>query len=191
MATLGRITPLPPEDLTVSIQKLNVVENATNAILNSGLIFPSMGTDFRGEMPSNLAHLDDSELGNLLSSMSEYCGYAETVLAKSSVSKEVAEEKLNQTRNNLLLDLMNDPRGKMTVQEKNAVVECDPRTVEAKAELLYWKTFYTLTKVLVDRVQRNWDTISRRITQRGQEVDRMVRGNSMSGRPSQPIQFRR
>ena len=191
MATLGRIIPLPPEDLTVSIQKLNVVENATNAILNSGLIFPSMSTDFRGEMPSNLAHLDDSELGNLLSSMSEYCGYAETVLAKSSVSKEVAEEKLNQTRNNLLLDLMNDPRGKMTVQEKNAVVECDPRTVEAKAELLYWKTFYTLTKVLVDRVQRNWDTISRRITQRGQEVDRMVRGNSMSARPSQPIQFRR
>lgn len=191
MATLPAMQPMPPESLEVSLSKFSSVEAVTSAIMGRGLTFPSLSSDFRGEMPQNITHLDDGAIGDLLSKMSEYCGYAETVLADAAVRREAAEEKLNQTRARLLVDLMEAPRGKMNAEEKSAVVECDPRTVEAKGEFLYWKAFHTLTKVLVDRVQRNWDTISRRITQRGQEVDRMVRGNTMSGRPSQPVHFRR
>ena len=191
MATLGPITPLPPEEITSSLEKFTVVDNATNDILSRGLTFPSLTGNFRGEMPPNITHLDDGALGNLLSCMAEYCGYAETVLADASVRKEVAKEKLDQIRARLRLDLGSGRGLWKNAQDKNDVVECDPRTVTAKAEFLSWTTFHSLTKVLVDRIQRNWDTISRRITQRGQEVDRMVRGNTMAGVPSQRLTFKR
>lgn len=191
MATLPPLPAISSEALDASIRSLNVVNNVVQALMQRGLTPPGRPEGFNGELPPNISHLDDGALGELLGKMSEYGGFVEAVLAEAAVNKEQAEEIFNQTRAGLMVDLMGAPRGKMNAEEKSSYVDCDPRTVQARSNFLYWKTYHTLTKVVVDRVQRNWDTVSRRITQRGQEVDRMVRGNSMNGRPTHNLTFRR
>jgi hypothetical protein len=63
------------------------------------------------------------------------------------------------------------------------MVITDPRFNEAKSRVLYTEAVYKLTKTIRDKAQRNWETISRRITQRGQEIDRMKRESNVAGVP--------
>jgi hypothetical protein len=67
----------------------------------------------------------------------------------------------------------------------------DPRFIESQRNHLYCEAVYDYTRQLVDAGQRDWDTVSRRITQRGQDVDRMVRGNNVSNTPVAQSAFRR
>lgn len=193
MGTLKPITPSQPDDIETSIAKLNVVGSAVKYVEGRGMTFPSLDNNFsfRGELPPNYTTLDDGHLGQILGYMSEYCGFVESELSVATVNRNTAEHILDQLRAGLRLYLTSS-RGKLTVQDKNDIVESDPRVVDAKASFLYWSSVYALTKTILDRCQRNWDTISRHITQRGQQVDRMVRGNSMSLQPSAGLpHFRR
>lgn len=196
MGTLGRLELTPPEDLEAGVQKLNVYGNAVNAVLGAlnGPLPVAPHNGFRGEMPAEITSLDDERLGNLLNDVSQWCGFLEVETAKATAARAEAEATADFVRSRVRLAMKIDPETnkKLTVQDKNDMVEVDPRVVRATASLLYTETVYSLTKVLRDKAQRDWDTISRRITQRGQGIERMKRENNVGGVPSQASRsFRR
>jgi hypothetical protein len=70
-------------------------------------------------------------------------------------------------------------------------MQTDPRVVDAQSKALYYEAIYRLTKAAMKNAQRNWDTISRRITQRGQAIERMKREQNVGSIPVQARAFRR
>lgn len=177
IGSLGRIELRPPEDLGIIKNKLSVYDDAMKSITDRGLILPTQPKQqFSGELPDNLTMLDDGALGNMLSHISDHCAYAETELAKSNAKKEIAESNLETIRARVRISLRSDgTREKLTTKDKDDVVDTNPDVIEAKSAFLYANTIFLLTKTIVSRYQRNWDTVSRRITQRGQEIERVKR----------------
>jgi hypothetical protein len=105
--------------------------------------------------------------------------------------RDQSEKQLDFVKSRLRIGLKFDSEGKkMAVKDKDDMVEVDPRVVDANAKFLYDNTVYSLTKVLRDKSQRDWETVSRRITQRGQAIDRARRDGNVGGAPS-PAQLSR
>lgn len=176
---LGRIDSIVSAPIDESIAKLDVFGPALDAVTSRGIVLPSARSGFGGEMPPDITLLDDNQLGNLLNQLSEYAGYVESELAKSEIANNVAREQLEQLRALLRMSLKHY-EGKLTVQDKSDTVESDARVIDLKQKYIYTDAVYKLTKTVLNRIQRNWDTVSRRITQRGQEVDRISRVNVTS-----------
>jgi hypothetical protein len=149
-------------------------------------------------MPQDLTELGDDELGDLLNNLSQYCGYAEYQLALASVARDEAEARLDYISARVRIgikanhaELRAEGEGKLTEKDKNDLVETEPRVVAARSESLYADASYHLIKVIRDKTQRDWETVSRRITQRGQEVERMRREANVSHVPTAARTFRR
>lgn len=189
---LGRLDLIPPEDLAVGSRRLNVYEDALRAITERGLSLAGPPRGYKGEMPQELTSLDDEHLGDLLNNLSAWCAFVECELAKAAASKESAQANLDFIQARVRMALRSDSEGrKLTVQDKNDSVTTDPRVVEAQSQALFRDHVYTLTKTLRDKSQRDWETVSRRITQRGQEVERMKRESNVAGVPSRAVQYHR
>ena len=176
---LGRIDAIASAPTEESISKLDVFGSALDAVMSRGIVLPSIRGGYGGDMPPDITLLDDNQLGNLLNQLSEYAGYVESELAKAEIANNIAREQLEQLRALLRIGLKHY-EGKLTVQDKSDTVESDARIIELKKNYIYTDSVHKLTKTVLNRVQRNWDTVSRRITQRGQEVDRITRGNVTS-----------
>jgi hypothetical protein len=185
MATLGRLDPSPPASLEDGTQKLNVFNHALQTVLNAvgGPLPGPPANGFRGEMPDQITMIDDEALGNLLNNLSQWCGFLEVEYAKARTQRDQASAMLDFVKARVRIGLKTDPETgrKMTVSDKNDLVETDERVIDATSQMLYIETVYSLTKVLYDKAQRDWETASRRITQRGQSIDRGRRENSVGG----------
>jgi hypothetical protein len=185
---LGRLDLRPPEDLdTGKTRLMGPPADAMKYIQSQGLTLagaPRSG--YRGEMPSTITSLDDEELGDILNNLSAWCAFIESELAKASIQQDAAKAHLDFTKARVRIALKADEDGKkLTSQDKNDRVETDPRVVEAKSSDLYASSLYILTRTMRDKAQRDWETVSRRITQRGQEVQRIGRETNVAGIPMQ------
>lgn len=183
--SLGRLDLLPPEDLDIIHDGLTTAyQDAAKALLGRGIDTAGPPQGFHGEMPANLTSLDDGRVGDLLNQLSAWCGYLDVELSKASATKHQAEAHLTTTRARIRLSLKADEEGKkLTGPDKDDRVECDPRVVEATRQELYYYTYYIILRGVRDEAQKNWETVSRRITQRGQEVGRMRRDVGVAGIP--------
>lgn len=190
-ATLGRLDIHPPEDLAVGVQKMNVFADALRSVLEKGVTEPKPSGTYHGEMPEQITLLDDEKLGDLLNNISQWCGFLEMEVAKASALEKQSEKQLDFVKSRLRIGMKFDTEGKkLAVKDKDDMVEVDPRVVDANAKYLYDNTVYSLTRVLRDKSQRDWETVSRRITQRGQAIDRARRDGNVQGMPS-PAQLSR
>jgi len=191
--SLGRLDERAQEDLDIGKNKLWVYDDAVQVVSGKGIAArgkPSNG--FAGEMPKDLTGLDDDELGDLLSNMSEYCGYIEEELSLAEAARNSAQAQVEFVKAKVRLQVKATASGRMTERDKNDLVTVDPTVVEATSKSLYHEAIYDLTKKTLNRCQRNWDTISRRITQRGQQIERMKRESNVGGVPIiQSRQYRR
>lgn len=194
MATLPKLNLLPPEDIEVGQNRLTTaVTDAQNSLLQKGLTPVTAPSGYKGEMPHDLTSLDDDDLGDILNNLSAWCAYVDYELAQASSQRDAANAALETCMARIRLAYKTDEEGrKLTVQEKSDLVLNDPRVNVAQSKALYYETLYTLTRVYRETAQRNWETVSRRITQRGQEVDRMKRQSNVAGVPASATRaFRR
>jgi hypothetical protein len=183
------------EPLDSGVSKLNVVDRAV-AMVTSILPAPqSISTgDFRGEMPQSLAAMDDDDLGDLLTKVGEWTAYVEFELAKADTARKQSEAQLNFTKASIRLSLKADQLSgkKLTVSDKNDLMTTHPHVVDATAKAIFDESVYQMMRAIAEKAQRNWDTISRRITQRGQQVERIKRENNVASLPAQTARhFRR
>lgn len=195
--SVGSLDLKPAEDISVAVDSFNnVFGEAMEAIRVKGLTLPSVPANgYRGDMPSDLSHLDDESLGNLLYNLSSYLGFVQAELVKARCEMDISNTTLDQVRaqiRNRIRERGNDVYGKLAAKDKDDLVEIHPDVVAAKRRALYTEAINSFTHTIRDMYQRHWETVSRRITQRGQEIDRMKREGYVSSIPNQTAKvFRR
>jgi len=188
---LGRLDLLPPESFeTIDDSLTRAVDEGLKDVHKKGIVHAGRPQGVSGELPADLSSLDDTQLGDLLNNLSRWCGYLDTELTRAAAYKKQAEVHLAKTMARVRLTLRVDSDGKkLTDSDKNDQVECDPRVVEASYQELYHFTVWSVVRGERDKAQKDWDTISRRITQRGQEVNRTRREINVAGTPVHGRQF--
>ena len=184
---LGNIDIQPPEDLETGARRLDVYQDAMMQVQSRGILPPGLpGSGYRGEMPRDLTSLDDDELGELLNNLSQFTGYVESELAQAQSKLDAAKSRLDFIYASIRLGVKANAEGRLTERDKTDLVITNPRVVLAQQDILYTETIYRLTRTVKEQAQRNWETVSRRITQRGQEIERMKRDHNVAGIPGIP-----
>lgn len=182
--SLGRISVLPPEDIDSGQRSLSVSQDVLAAMTQHGFSPAVPPVNYRGEMPDDLTQLDSNRVIELLSRISRWGEYVEDQLALAKIRMNEAEQSLEFVKARIRIGLRSgNETGKLTVQDKNDLVITDPRVVAATRAYTYQMSFYEMLKSMSTSTQRNWDTVSRRLTQLGYDINRQVREHNMSNVP--------
>lgn len=138
---------------------------------------------YRGELPSRITDLSDHELGHYMGLLSEWNGYVQTQLAEADMMLLEAKATLELVEAKLRIAYQKDPDGskKRSNPERDDYVRQDRRYVEAQSNTIYWETIFRYVKAIAFAAENAFATVSRRITQRGQEIDRMNRTGNATG----------
>ncbi len=192
MLQVQDIADLPlNEGLSLYDQKL---QHALSSLQQNGFYMPypptyqsnGVATYYRGELPPDISELNDQQLGWYLSMLSSWSGYCQSKLAEADLNRANTEEKLKFLQAKLQVALIGMKNGTktLTVGQVNAIVNSDRRFVEIQTAYQEFYAQYKMIKAAADTAESNWWTVSRRITQRGQELERDRRtpsGNVPSG----------
>jgi hypothetical protein len=192
--TLGKVELSQPADLDTGSQQLGLITSyALGYVQSKGIPIPGSPTNgFLGDMPSTLTSLGDDELGDLLNNLSEWCAYLDGQLAIADSERKAAEAdyEFRKARIRMAIKASEDGK-KVTSKDKDDIMTTDPRVLQAWQRSLYTESSYQIIRAIANKAQRNWETASRRITQRGQEIERHKRENSVAGVPANTRSFRR
>lgn len=146
---------------------------------------------FRGELPTDVTALTDDQLGTFMGLLSAWNDYVQHQLAEADTQLSKAKSSQALVEANLRIMYQKDAEGKKRSNpERDDYVGIDRRFIDAQSSTLYWETMWRYTKAVANAAEQSFNTISRRITQRGQEVDRGRReGNAGGGNnlPQGPI----
>jgi hypothetical protein len=182
--SLTRVAILPPEDIEQGQRALSVSQEVMNSMSQLGFSQSAPPNNYRGEMPDDITRLDGSGVIDLLNKISRWCEYIEDQIALARVRMNESESALEFVKARIRIGLRVSELGKLTVQDKNDMVTTDPRVVAATRAYTYHMSFYEMLKSLSISTQRNWDTVSRRLTQLGFDINRQVREHNMGNIPS-------
>lgn len=128
---------------------------------------------YQGSIPSNLPEMSDNQLGYYMGLLSEWNNYVQQQLAEASVSFTKAKAILEHVEANLRIAYQKDEDDrKRSNPERDDYMISDRRYVEARSSVIYWDTLYTSIKAIANSAEQAFSAVSRRITQRGQEIDR-------------------
>ena len=191
---LERVTLVQPADLDQGSQMLGTVTQAAMAyVAQRGVPLPGAPSNgFAGQMPSEITTLSDEQLGDLLNNLGEWCAYLDGQLAIADSERKAAEAMSEFTKARIRMAIKATEDGKkFTVSDKNDLMTTDPRVLQADYRALYTESSYQIIRAIANKAQRNWETVSRRITQRGQEIERNRRENNVAGAPVVGRTFRR
>lgn len=130
---------------------------------------------YNGYIPADLTSLDDNGLGWYLGMLSVWQDYVSEQLAEAIAQKTIAENKLNMVEAHLLMVHKKDGEKKRPEPERKAMVLTDRRYIEAQATAIYHETFYRYVNAIYKNADQNYTAISRRISQRQQDVERQKR----------------
>lgn len=139
---------------------------------------------YNGHIPQDLTALDDRWLGYYLGLLSGWMDYVQQELASAQGASTVADAKLELVNARLLMIHKKEGDKKRPEAERKAMVLIDRRYVEAQSEAIYYETFYRHVKAIATNAEQNYSAISRRISQRQQDVERQKRSigvNNISG----------
>lgn len=185
--SLGRVNLAEVPDVGASLQKLTVYEHAYSEVAGTG-VFRTQAPCYQVEMPDDLHSIDDNQLGDLLFKLANVTTDVDELLTRYKLERNEAEVRLELAKADTRIHVPED----LKVQDKNDLVIVNGRVVEAQGKFLLADAKYEITKVFRDGFQKKWETVSRRITQRGQEVDRGRRETNVVGvRNHNPVSFRR
>lgn len=184
-------TPVPIEHAEREFHRQNEVMNYVHNTL--GVPVSAQPGNAIVALPPDLTSMKDDQLGDLLNVYGQWAAFIDYKLACIDGERQSAEAYLSYIEARIRIEIKaQGGTGKKTVQDKNDIMETNPKVIEARNKSLFWEATYRLTKSVRDGVQLAWETVSRRITQRGQEVDRMRRETNVAGSVVTPARtFRR
>jgi len=135
---------------------------------------------FNGRIPTDLTALNDDWLGYYLGLLSGWMDYVQQQLAEAHSSMRIANEKLEFVNAHLLMIHKKDGEKKRPEPERKAMVLIDRRYVEAQAEAIYHETYYRHVKAIAETAEQSYSAVSRRISQRQQDIERQKRQTTVS-----------
>jgi hypothetical protein len=146
---------------------------------------------YDGSIPGDLNHLNDGELGHLLGLLSQLLHYINWHFGKVFGERQSAVKEFEYTAAKLRLSYkMDDNNKKRTEGEIKDRTVCDSRYIQADSRACYCEAAYRHLSYIQKSVEQNFTAISRRITQRGQDVERGRREGSVQDIKGTPT-FRR
>lgn len=126
-----------------------------------------------GQLPESITTLTDDQLGELLNQMGRWEDFIQTDLAATEMAYKNAANQLHHIEAQLRLAYKLDDNGKKrTEQEIKDMMTVDRRYVSAKSAVIYYEYIYRYTEAIAKSADRNWQTVSRRISQRQSDVER-------------------
>jgi hypothetical protein len=187
LGTLGGLPHQTQEQLQQEMARFYVSPAVLQDIHNRGIRIPTQpASGYAGEMPADITSFDDEALGRLLNNISQYIGYVEGQLALIDMDRKsstAAYEYLQARKRIEIKALPRDDVGRLTERDKEDMMMTDPRVIEAQLRVLYDDYRFYIVKNIRDAAQRDWESVSRRITQRGQDVQRQTRTGNVAGVP--------
>ena len=196
MAT-GRLGQMPRVGIDEGASHYTAAVAALQAFHNEGFRLPQdPGVQtpgaYNGTLPLGLENFDNQRLASMLHQVSGWLSWVGGVKVTQENALEDAEKKFNFISGQLRLTASELAEKKMSAQEKDDLINGDPRTHAAELEVAYYRRRVELLKMLAVNGQRDWETVSRIITVRGQELERTRRGENVSNIPlTHPAPFRR
>lgn len=143
---------------------------------------------YQGHIPTNLPELNDDQLGYYLGLLTEWNNYVQNQLAEVSVHLVTVKEILEHVESKLRIAYGRDEEDKKrTVSERDDYMKVDRRYLEANGNVIYWETLHTHIRAVANSAEQAYAAVSRRVTQRGQEVDRGNRSNGVQNIPTGPM----
>lgn len=180
------------EDLTIE-EGLNLyqksVEQAQAALAQNGFASPNLPTyqtqagvtPYRGELPGDITSMTDDQLGYVMGRLSEWNAYVQFKLAEADAHLTAAKAEVAMVEASLrILYRVDEEQKKRSNPERDDYVNRDRRFVSVKAVELYWDHMWRYTKAVAMGAENSFATVSRRITQRGQEIERERRNMGVS-----------
>lgn len=136
---------------------------------------------YNGWIPPDLTQLSDDQLGWYLGMLSGWLDYVQQQLSEAHGAMTVTEKKMEFVEAHLLMIHKQNPEGKKRPEpERKAMVLIDRRYVEAQTESIYHETYYRHVKAIAAAAEQNYSAVSRRISQRQQDVERNRRTTGVS-----------
>lgn len=184
--------PVQQEDINTGSARLQTTTtHALQYVAERGIPIPGPPVGYAGEMPPSIVQLDDNALGELLNHVDQWLAYIDGQLAIADGERASAKATLEFREARIRLSIKANSDKKITVGDKADMATTEPQIVEARQRYLYCEAIYSLMRAARNKAQQNWETVSRRITQRGQESDRGRRESNVAGVPSSARTFRR
>jgi hypothetical protein len=156
-----------------------ITEAVRQQLTERGFPVRARPAGYTGALPSDLIRISDDELGRLLGDIETYMGWVEEELAMLRTAKLASEENRSFVEARVRVELRAMALGggvtKLTSDEAKDHMLTDPRVVDAAKNALFYDALHGEVKAVFESAARAWSTVSRRITQRGQDVDRMKR----------------
>lgn len=154
---------------------------------NARLPTDAAGVPYQGHIPTNLPDLDDTHLGYYMGLLSEWNNYVQQKLAEANVQLTKAKSILELVEAHLRIAYQTDGNDKKRSNpERDDYMTSDRRYVDAKSNVIYWDTLYTSIRAVANSAEQAFAAVSRRITQRGQEIDRGARVGGTTGHTNIP-----
>jgi hypothetical protein len=187
MSSFGVTTEIPLEEAAGFFN--SIPGRVSGALMSKGFAVGSTppvvrdnnGQDvpYNGYIPANLTQLTDDQLGWYLGLLSGWLDYVQQELATAQGASRVADAKLEFINAHLLMIHKKEGEKKRPEPERKAMVLIDRRYVEAQSEAIYHETFFRHVKAIAISAEQNYSAISRRISQRQQDIERQKRGNGL------------
>lgn len=141
---------------------------------------------YRGEVPADITTMSDDQLGTCLGRLSEWNAYVQFQLAEADSQLLAAKADLALVEAKLRIAYKVDEEGKKRSNpERDDHVGVDVLYLSANSKMVYWETMYRYTKAIALATESAFATVSRRITQRGQEMERERRNQGVPHIPPQ------
>ena len=176
-----------------------IKQQALNDFMKRGFVLPELPsyTDeqgiqriYQGQVPADLTDLSDKELGSYLSMLNAWMSYAGMQKTLADMSRSEAKQKMETTESMIRLSHKTDSEGKrLSNPERDDLVRQDRRVATARSAYMYLEFLYQMMAQTYKNAEQCYAAISRRITQRGQEIDRDNRTTTVHSmpRPGHPL----
>ena len=145
---------------------------------------------YRGEITENINELTDEQLCQYMTMLSLWLEYVGTQQTLADMAHKEAVAQLEFAESTIRLTYKTDEEGKKrTAQERVDMVQTDVRYIDRRSTALYMETYLALVANRYRAASQHYKVISRRITQRGQEIERGSRNEGAARGPSTPPSF--
>jgi hypothetical protein len=135
---------------------------------------------YRGELPRDLTALTDQQLGMYMGLLTEWGNYIMFQFAESECELLLAKEELSLVNCKLRLLYLKDPDDKKRSNpERDDYVGGDRRYLEVNSRYIYCQAKHNYLKVMVKAAEASYAAVSRRVTQRGQEIEKQGRNGNV------------
>jgi len=140
--------------------------------------------EYDGSVPFDLTTLSDKQLGFYLSMLTSWMNYVGHQKCLADMAKTVAKQKLEFVESKIRLQNKYDEEGKKRSNpERDDVVNCDRRVVEARSAFMQLDAYCTMVNQVYKNAEHNYAAVSRRVTQRVSETEKGNRTGNVGSMP--------